>query len=61
MTYILLIILCVTHAIAYYMGRHDGAQEGLSEEAWLELQKYETDKRFEYMRWTRERTKHEEP
>lgn len=54
--------LVLTHAAAYLLGRGDGqAQEQpLSEEARIELKKYEIDKQYAYLAWQKERSgKHE--
>lgn len=60
MDFIWLICLCITHMVAYYIGRNDGSASQLSEEGQLEIQRYEIDKRFEHLRWTAERNeKHE--
>ena len=57
-----LVGLLITHAVAYYIGHRDGqAQEQpLSEEARIELKKYEIDKQYAYITWREERSgKHE--
>ena len=55
-SWIWLIALAITHTLAYFLGRGDGQQASeLSEEAKIEVHKYEIDKRFEYMRWAKER------
>lgn len=58
--FIWLICLCGTHIIAYYMGRNDGAAMQPSEEAMMEIKRYEIDKRFEHMRWMTERKERHE-
>lgn len=52
-----LIALVITHILAYLLGRGDGQEQKqqMSDEAQIEVQKYEIDKRFEYMRWAKER------
>ena len=60
-SWIWLIALTITHTLAYFLGRGDGQgqKDCHSDEAWIEVQKYDIDKRFEYMRWAKEReTKH---
>lgn len=60
MDFVWLIALCISHIAVYYMGRHDGGIHEPSEEAWVMVEKYELDKRFEHMRWIEERRcKHE--
>jgi hypothetical protein len=55
MDWMMLIVLCITHGAFYYMGRSDGQAMTQSDDAWVEVEKYEIDKRFEYMRWRDER------
>lgn len=55
MDLIWLIALCITHAVAYYMGKSDGKDENHSDEAWEAVEKYEIYKKYEYMRWSSER------
>lgn len=55
MDFVWLIALCISHIAVYYMGRHDGGIHEPSEEAWVMVEKYELDKRFEHMRWLVER------
>lgn len=55
MDLIWLIALCITHAVAYTMGKNDGREEIHSDEAWEAVEKYEIDKRFEHLRWMAER------
>lgn len=55
MDFLFLVALCLTHAVAYYMGKGDGREEIHSDDAWEAVEKYEIDKRFEYMRWSAER------
>lgn len=58
LSWVWLVGLLITHAVAYYIGHRDGqAQEQpLSEEARLELQKYSYDKFYEHERWKAERS-----
>ena len=52
-----LITLAITNFLSYLLGRGDGQEQKkqMSDEAQIEVQKYEIDKRFEYMRWAKER------
>lgn len=52
-----LITLAITNFLSYLLGRGDGQEQKqkMSDEALIEVQKYEIDKRFEYMRWAKER------
>lgn len=62
LSWVWLIGLVTTHFLAYFLGRGDGqAQEQpLSEEARIELKKYEIDKRYAWYTWLDERSgKHE--
>lgn len=56
-----LVGLLITHAVAYYIGHRDGqAKDGPSEEAWIEVQKYEIDRKYALMAILEERSgKHE--
>lgn len=59
-SYIWLICLLITHTLAYYLGRGDGAAHCLDENEQLELEKYKYDKFYEHERWKAERSgKHE--
>lgn len=53
--FIWLVCLVITHSIAYYIGRNDAIAMQPTKEAWLEVKRYEIDKRFEHMRWMAER------
>ena len=58
----LLITLVITNFLSYLLGRGDGqAQEQpLSEEARIEIEKYEIDKKYAFYGWLEERSgKHE--
>lgn len=55
MDLIWLVALCITHAVAYYMGKNDGNEETHDDDAWEAVKKYEIDKQFEYIRWLKER------
>lgn len=54
--------LVLTHAAVYLLGRGDVKKTGeLSEEAWIEVQKYEIDRKYALMAILDERSgKHEE-
>lgn len=60
-SWVWLISLMITHIVAYVMGRGDGRCETRYElETFEAVKKYEIDKRFEHMRWMKEREeKHE--
>ena len=58
MDYLWLIALCITHAAVYCMGKNDGLTQLPDEDAWITVEKYEIDKRFEHMRWLEERKNH---
>lgn len=58
MTYLWLIMVAVTHAIVYCMGKRDGMEDMIDEEAFITIKQYEIDKRFEHMRWLEERKNH---
>ena len=52
MDIIWLVCLMITHIVAYMLGRGDGQEKKqLSEEAWIEVQKYEIDKKYAQMAW----------
>ena len=55
MDYIWMLALVITHMVAYYMGRNDGAALIPDEDDWVAVKKYEIDKRFEHLRWIAER------
>ena len=58
--YIWLFCLVVTHAVAYYLGRGDGKEQQLSEEALIEVMKHEIDMKYALMSGIDERDrKHE--
>ena len=61
LSWVWLIGLVTTHFLAYFLGRGDGqAQDVPSEEAWIEVQKYEIDKKYAFSAWLEERSgKHE--
>lgn len=49
--------LLLTHAAAYLLGRGDGQKAGeLSEEARIEIAKYEIDKKYAFYGWLEERS-----
>lgn len=56
--YLWLIIVAITHAVVYCMGKRDGIESMIDDEAYITLKKYETDKRFEHLRWLEERKNH---
>jgi hypothetical protein len=58
MNYLWLIGIACTHAMVYMMGKRDGMEEMPDEDAWIEVKKYEADKRFEHLRWLEERKNH---
>lgn len=58
MDFIWLIALTITHICAYCMGKTDGLNQMPEEDAWVEVKRYEIDKRFEHMRWLEERKAH---
>lgn len=53
--YIWLFCLMVTHIVAYYMGRADAERREPSEDAWVEVEKYEIDKKYAFAAWLEER------
>lgn len=56
MDWIMFVCLAITHIVAYYIGKGDGrCESGLDVEAFEAVKKYEIDKRFEHMRWVKER------
>ena len=60
--FIWLVAMIITHVCAYAMGKEDGKREGggLSEEARVEIQMYEIDKKYAFYAWLEERSgKHE--
>lgn len=60
-SFIWLLCLIITHICAYFLGRGDGRQhDGHSDDAWVEVKKYEIDKKIEYMQRMAERNEHHE-
>ena len=62
LSWVWLIGLVTTHFLAYLLGRGDGQvqEQPLSEEARIELKKYEIDKLYAFYGWLEERSgKHE--
>lgn len=55
MDIIWLCALLIVIGVAYLWGHKNGEEQGLSEEALLELEKYKYDKFYEYERWRAER------
>lgn len=52
MDFIWLVCLLITHIVAYMLGRGDGqCHAAQHEEAWLEVQKYEIDRKYAHMAW----------
>lgn len=50
LSWVWLVCLVITHAVAYYLGCGDGqAQEGPSDEAWVEVQRHEIDMKYALM------------
>lgn len=58
MNYLWLIIVAITHAAVYCMGKRDGVESMIDDDAYITLKKYEVDKRFEHLRWLEERKNH---
>ena len=54
----MLIALVITNFLSYLLGRGDGQVQKtqLSEEAWMEVKKYEIDKKYAFMAWQEERS-----
>lgn len=52
--YIWLFCLMITHLVAYFVGRADG-EKNPSERAYVAVEIYEIDKRYEHQRWLEER------
>lgn len=50
LSWVCLIGLLITHTLAYFLGRGDGQEQEqpLSEEAKIELKKYEIDKLYDF-------------
>lgn len=61
LSWVWLIGLVTTHFLAYLLGRGDAQNAGeLSEEAQIEIAKYEIDKKYAFAGWLEERSgKHE--
>lgn len=55
MEYLWLVAIACTHALVYCIGKREGMEQQPGEDAWIEVQMYEVDKRFEHMRWLEER------
>lgn len=55
--WIWLACLCVTHGVAYWMGRNDFNP---SEDAFVEIKRYEIDKKYEHLRYLTERRENHE-
>ena len=54
--------LLIVIGVAYLWGYKNGEENGLSEEALLEFEKYKYDKFYEYKRWKEERNeRHDAP
>lgn len=53
-----LVILLITHALAYCWGHTNGADKEPSEEAWIEVEKHDIDSYYAHMRWITERKDH---
>lgn len=53
-----LVILVIVSALAYFWGYANGENIEPSEEAWIEVEKYDIDSHYEYMRWLQERKDH---
>lgn len=50
------VCLLITHIVAYFIGKGDGqCQSANQEEVFEAVKKYEIDKRFEHLRWLKER------
>jgi hypothetical protein len=58
MEFLGLIVLAITHAAVYCLGKNDGLAQLPDENAWVEVEKYTVDKRFEHLRWIEERKNH---
>ena len=57
LSWVWLIGLVTTHFLAYLLGRGDGQNAGeLSEEARIEIAKYEIDKKYAFDGWLEERS-----
>lgn len=54
MDWIMFVCLSITHILAYYLGRGDGERKPY-EDAYIEVEKYDIDKRYEHQRWLEER------
>lgn len=60
MDWIMFVCLSITHLVAYSMGKADGERKPC-EDAYIEVEKYDIDKRYEHQRWLEERKyKHDE-
>ena len=55
MEYIWLFCLMITHFIAYFIGRGDGEKGQYSDDAWVEIEKYEIDTKYAFAAWLEER------
>jgi len=57
-----LVCLLITHIVAYMLGRGDGKSEApQSDDAWVEVEKYEIDKKYAFAAWLEERkAKHDQ-
>lgn len=55
MDFVWLIALTITHICAYCIGKTDGLNQMPEDDAFVEIEKYELDKRYEMMRWLEER------
>ena len=58
LSWVWLIGLVTTHFLAYLLGRGDGQAQDqpLSEEAQIEIAKYEIDKKYAFAGWLEERS-----
>lgn len=52
--FIWLFCLMITHFVAYFIGRGDGERKPC-DDAYIEVEKYDIDKRYEHQRWLEER------
>ena len=53
--FIWLFCLVITHFVAYFLGRNDGKKEQHPDEAYIAVEMYDIDKRYEHLRWLEER------